>query len=202
VLPGLRPGAILTDVASVKGEIVRSVEAFTGAHSGVRFVGGHPMAGNEGRGIEAAAADLFEGTVYLVTPTPRTDPAAVARLADLARALGARAVEFDPDEHDRTVAVVSHLPYLVAAALVGISGGAARAAGPGFLGATRVAGSPIELWAQICRLNREPIAAALRAFRGELAALEAALGDDARFGAMLTRAREARARLGGPSEGA
>jgi len=202
VLPGLRPGAILTDVASVKGEIVRSVEAFAGAYGGVRFVGGHPMAGNEGRGIEAAAADLFEGTVYLVTPTPRTDPAAVARLADLARALGARAVEFDPDEHDRTVAVVSHLPYLVAAALVGISGGAARAAGPGFLGATRVAGSPIELWAQICRLNREPIAAALRAFRGELAALEAALGDDARFGAMLTRAREARARLGGPSEGA
>jgi len=202
VLPGLRPGAILTDVASVKGEIVRSVEAFVGARSGVRFVGGHPMAGNEGRGIEAAAADLFEGTVYLLTPTPRTDPAAVARLSELARALGARAAEFDPDEHDRVVAVVSHLPYLVAAALVGISGGAARAAGPGFLGATRVAGSPVELWAQICRLNREPIVDALRAFRGELAELEAVLADGERLGAILARVREARARLGRPSEGA
>lgn len=195
VLPHLSRDALLTDVASVKAEIVRSAEALVRPERGVAFVGGHPMAGNEGRGISAASATLFEGTVYLLTPTPRTPPAAVDRLSSLARALGAAPVALDPDEHDRTVALVSHLPYLVAAALVGVSGPAAPAAGPAFLGATRVAGSPVELWAQICRLNREPIQSALRVFREELSRLEAALADGDRFDAMLESARQARLRL-------
>ena len=194
VLPHLEAGVLLTDVTSVKGEIVRSIEA-AAASRGVEFVGGHPMAGNEGRGVEAASADLFEGAAYVVTPTPRTAPSAVARLSELARGLGARPMVLSPDEHDRAVAIVSHLPYLVAAALVGVSGGAGRAVGPGFLGATRVAGSPVELWTQICRLNQGPITEALRAFQSELVRLEAGLADGARLGAMLEQARAARVQL-------
>jgi prephenate dehydrogenase len=200
VLPRLRAGAILTDAASVKADIVRSADALA-LHGGATFVGGHPMAGNEGRGVGAASAELFEGTVYLLTPTPRTPPAAVERLAELARALGAVPVVLDPATHDRVVARVSHLPYLVAAALMGITGSETQAAGPAFLGATRVAGSPVELWAQICRLNREQILDALRAFRDELSRLEGALRNGDRFDAMLETARRARLRLGGPQPG-
>jgi len=195
VLPRLESGTILTDVTSVKGEIVRSIEPLAGPR-GTAFVGGHPMAGNAGRGIAAADAALFEGAVYLLTPTARSSSGAVARLSDLARAIGARPAVLDPDKHDRAVAIVSHLPYLVAAALMGISDGAEQAAGPAFLGATRVAGSPTALWGQICRLNQGPIAEAVRAFQSELARLEASLADGERFGALLERARAARTRLG------
>lgn len=198
VLPHLRPGAILTDAASVKADIVRSVEALRPESGRAAFVGGHPMAGNEGRGLGAASAELFEGTAYLLTPTPSTPQAAVERLAGLARGVGAVPIVLDPEEHDRTVARVSHLPYLLAAALMGITGPEASAAGPAFLGATRVAGSPVELWAQICRLNREPILDALRALQHELSRLEGALRDGDRFEAILEDARRARVRLGLP----
>jgi len=196
VIPYLRREALVTDVASVKGEVVRSVDAFIGAERAVTFVGGHPMAGNEGQGIAAADPGLFEETVYLLTPTPTTPRAGVDRLAALVRAFGALPIEIEPEEHDRTVALVSHLPYLVAAALMGATGDAVPAAGPAFLGATRVAGSPVALWAQICRLNREQIQLALRAFRDELARLEAAIGNGDRLDALLEAARDARRRLG------
>ena len=196
VLPLLTHGALLTDVASVKSEIVRSVEPLVRPNSGVSFLGGHPMAGNEGRGIGAASADLFEGTNYLITPTARTAPAAVERLSEFARALGATPLVMDPAEHDRVVALVSHLPYLIAAALMAVaSGGAERAAGPSFLGATRVAGSSIDMWTQICRLNSEAITHAVKAFRSRLGELEGALEDPERLGAMLARAGEARAEV-------
>jgi prephenate dehydrogenase len=198
VLPHLRSGAILTDAASVKADIVRSVDALSSAGGRAAFVGGHPMAGNEGRGLEAASAELFEGTAYLLTPTPSTPREAVERLVGLARGVGAVPIILDPEEHDRTVARVSHLPYLLAAALMGITGQAASAAGPAFLGATRVAGSPVQLWAQICRLNREPILDALRALQHELSRLEGALRDGDRFEAILEDARQARLRLGLP----
>jgi prephenate dehydrogenase len=196
VIPHLRPGAVLTDVASVKAEIVQSIDALVAPARDVTFVGGHPMAGNEGQGIEAADRHLFEGTVYLLTPAPTTPRPAVDRLAELARGIGAVPVEMAPDQHDRAVALVSHLPYLVAAALMGATGDAAPAVGPAFLGATRVAGSPVALWTQICRLNRGQIREALRAFREELARLEAAIGDGDRLQALLEAARAARRRLG------
>ena len=194
-IPHLRPGALLTDVASVKAEIVRSVDALVGPEGRVTFVGGHPMAGNEGQGIAAAEPGLFEGTAYLITPAPRTPRDGVARVADLARAVGAVPIEMAPDEHDRAVALTSHLPYLVAAALMGAGGAAIPAAGPAFLGATRVAGSPVALWAEICRLNREEIRRALDVFRNELARLEAAIEDGDRLDAMLEAVRLARRRL-------
>ena len=198
VLPYLRPGAVLTDVASVKAEIVRSVEALVPSQGRVMFVGGHPMAGTEGRGVAAASATLFEGTAYLLTPTPRTDPGAVERVSSLARAVGAMPVTLTPEDHDRAVALVSHLPYLISVALMGVAQNATQAVGPAFLGATRVARSPVELWAQICRLNREPILGALRGFREELARLEAALLGGDRLDTMLEGARKARLRLTEP----
>lgn len=200
VLPFLGAGAIVTDVASVKAEIVREIDTALDPGQGVAFVGGHPMAGNEGRGVAAASADLFEGSVYLVTRTPRTDAAAVERIATLARALGARPMVLDPEAHDRAVARVSHLPYLLAAALMGAAETETAAAGPSFLGATRVAGSPVPMWAQICRLNRQEIVDALRAFRGELDRLETALADGGDLGAVLEDARRARLKLSPRSE--
>ena len=195
VLPYLGADTVVTDVASVKGAIVREIEGALDPNQGVMFVGGHPMAGNEGRGIAAASEDLFEGSVYLVTRTPKTDPAAADRITALARSLGARPIVMDPAAHDRAVARVSHLPYLLAAALMGAAEGETAAAGPSFLGATRVAGSPVSMWAQICRLNRREIVAALRAFRGRLDRLENALEDGAGLDALLDDAREARLKL-------
>ncbi|HLW61202.1 MAG TPA: prephenate dehydrogenase [bacterium] len=197
VAPHLPAGALLTDVASVKAAIVSGIEAGVGTRGEVAFVGGHPMAGNEGRGVDAAEPGLFAGTAYLLTPTSRTPRAGVERLAQLARALGAVPMEMSPEEHDRTVARVSHLPYLVAAALMGAVGGAGPAAGPSLRGATRVAASPVAMWAQICRLNRAPIQEALRVFRQELDRLEAALADERRLDTLLEAARETRLRLGG-----
>jgi prephenate dehydrogenase len=195
----LRTEAVVTDVASVKAEIVRAASRLLPAEGGPVFVGGHPMAGNEGQGITAADPDLFEQTAYLLTPTPRTPQRAVDRLAELARALDAVPLVMTPEEHDDSVAMVSHLPYLMAAALMNAAGRAGPVAGPAFLGATRVAGSPVALWAQICRLNREPIQNALRAFREELARLEAAIEDGGRLDGLLEAARQARLQLGAAS---
>lgn len=197
VLPLLRRDVLLTDVASVKAEIVQSVEALV-RPGGAAFVGGHPMAGNEGRGIASASPTLFEGTAYLLTPTERTPKTAVERVAGLVRALGATPVLMDPAEHDRTVALVSHLPYLIGAALMGVAARdprAPEAAGPAFLGATRVASSPVELWAQICRINRDSILQVLGMFREELSRLEAALAGGRPLDTMLEAARRARLRL-------
>ena len=196
VRPNLRSEAIVTDVASVKTEIVRGAGGVLPPQGGAVFVGGHPMAGNEGQGVTAADPDLFEQTSYLLTPTAQTPQAAVERLAELARALGAAPLVMTPEEHDESVAMVSHLPYLVAAALMSAAVHAGPVAGPAFLGATRVAGSPVALWAQICRLNRQPIQTALHAFREELARLEAAIEDGERLDGLLEAARRARLRLG------
>jgi prephenate dehydrogenase len=195
VLPYLRAGAIVTDVASVKGEIVRGIESALEPGGGVAFVGGHPMAGNEGRGVSSASPNLFEGAGYIITRTPRTDAEAGERIVALAHAVGARPMVMDPDAHDRTVARVSHLPYLLAAALMAAAADETAAAGPSFLGATRVAGSPVPMWAQICRLNRQEIVDALRAFRGRLDRLERALADGTDLDALLEDARQARLKL-------
>lgn len=195
VIPYLRAGAIVTDVASVKGEIVRGIEAALDPGGGIAFVGGHPMAGNEGRGVSAASPNLFEGAVYILTRTARTDGEAAERLVALARAVGARPMVMNPDAHDRAVARVSHLPYLLAAALMGAAAEETAAAGPSFLGATRVAGSPVPMWAQICRLNRQEIVDALRAFRGKLDRLETALADGSDLDALLEDARQARLKM-------
>ena len=104
------PGTVVTDVGSVKGPLVASID-----HPS--FVGGHPMAGSEQVGIEGAAADLFVGATWVLTPTASTDPDAYARLRAVLADIGADVVALDPDRHDSLVAVVSHVPHLTAATL-------------------------------------------------------------------------------------
>jgi prephenate dehydrogenase len=141
------------------------------------------MAGSERSGVEAADPDLFEGAVWALTPTESTDPGALARVRALAEAVGARARTLSPDEHDRAVAITSHLPHVLAYALSALAAAEAEqnpslyalAAGS-FASATRVAASPPELWRDVALTNREALAAALRAYRADLDRVLAALG--------------------------
>ncbi len=170
----LRPGAVLIDVASVKGPIVSAVEPALPA--GVRFVGGHPIAGSEGRGFTAADPALLDGRPFVLTPTPRTAPEAVAIMQDVVTRLGMRPVLLDPVQHDELVAQISHLPYLLSVALHRAAAGDAQAiGGRAFADMTRIARSPSAMWAAICRENRAAILRALASFEGELGRLRRAL---------------------------
>ena len=171
------PGTLVTDVASVKGPIVASLEKVFNRAGGPVFVGAHPMAGSEKTGVENARADLYQGAVCAITATRRTPLARVAQTADFWKSVGARTLVIDPDTHDRAVAVVSHLPHLIADALV-LSAGQWRnadgtdllkelAAGS-FRDATRVAGADPQLWRGIFRLNDRAVRRAVRLFSKNL----------------------------------
>ena len=164
----MRPGAVLTDVGSVKAPIVAAVNS--ALPPAVRFVGGHPMAGSEGQGITGADAALLIDRPFILTPTSRTAPEAVAAMQDVVTRIGMRPVVLDPVQHDELVAQVSHLPYLVSLALLRAAADDARAvAGPALDEMTRVAQSPPALWTEICRQNREAILRALTRYEVELA---------------------------------
>ncbi|MHB9058729.1 MAG: prephenate dehydrogenase [Bacillota bacterium] len=193
---GARPGAVFTDVAGFKGGLSEAVVGRLPA--GVAYVGGHPMAGSERSGLAAADPALFHGAVYAVTGRVG-DPAAEA-VAGLARNVGARPFYVDPAVHDRAVATISHLPYLLAVGLCL----AAEAAGPAaaelaagaFRDATRVAGGPPEVGRGMCLANAVEVARAWAELRTTVDGLVAdlALGDDDRY----ERARAFRKGLGGP----
>jgi prephenate dehydrogenase len=172
--PHCAPGTLLTDAGSTKATIVAQVEERL--PQGINFVGSHPLAGSEKRGPEHASADLFQGRVTIVTPTVSTGADAVARTAEFWQALGARVVFMDPREHDRALALTSHLPHLVAAALAGILPEERQAlTGTGFRDTTRVAGGDPALWTAIFEHNRAPVLAALDRLDDRLAKLRAAL---------------------------
>lgn len=184
--PHLRPGAVVTDVGSTKGVLMRRLQPLLPAHADL--VGGHPMAGSERGGVLAAREDLFEGAIWVLSRTPRTRAENLERLAELARRVGATPVEMDPDRHDEAVARISHLPHVVAAGLAEAAG-----AGPvptellrllaagGFRSTTRIASSPPEMWRDICLTNPGAILASLGDFEAALGrfrqALEAGDGD-------------------------
>jgi prephenate dehydrogenase len=155
---------VVTDVGSVKGPIGREADRL-----GVAFVGGHPMAGNERAGFDAASADLFRDRAWILCPGRAASPRAVAVVRGLARAVGARPVRMRPADHDRTVAFLSHLPQLVAWALADaaredeVARRFLRVAGPGFAGMTRLAASPPALWRQILGQNRRETRRAITA---------------------------------------
>ncbi|HEY3246708.1 MAG TPA: prephenate dehydrogenase/arogenate dehydrogenase family protein, partial [bacterium] len=173
----MREGAILTDVASTKQHIVAELD--TGLPGGVRYVGGHPMAGSAGHGPASADAALLSGRPYLLTPTSRTDPDALQTMRGLVERLGMHPVLLTPADHDTLVAQVSHMPYLVAvAAINAASADALPLHGPAFADVARVAASPTDLWVDICRTNRTAIKRALDGFRRELDRLERALDED------------------------
>jgi prephenate dehydrogenase len=166
---------ILTDVGSVKAPVVASLERIAPP---VRFVGGHPMAGNEGSGIEAADPAFLRGRPYVITPTGFTDRQAVTQLADVVRAIGMTPLVMQPEVHDRLAALTSHMPYLVACAAV-LSAAAEPESlgvgGPTFEGFARIARSPVTLWGVITRMNRDEVLRALREFRGRLDDIEKSL---------------------------
>jgi prephenate dehydrogenase len=153
-------GAALLDTGSARGPITPALLA--AAARGVRAVGGHPIAGSEGRGLNAARADLFERSTFALLPARGAVPAIVRALV---RDLGARALLVSPADHDRALARTSHLPYLVSRALAGVGRDAQRRglSGPGFRGMTRLASSDPRVSLAYCRANRREIAAAWRA---------------------------------------
>jgi prephenate dehydrogenase len=176
----LEPGAIVTDVGSVKGEIARQGHAALKGGP-AHFVGSHPMAGSEKTGWRHGVADLFEGRTCFVTPLRSTDPKAVAVAAKFWADLGGKVVNVDPAAHDRIVAHISHLPQVVASALCSFLASENQSwrdyAGGGLRDTTRIAGSDPELWRTILDQNRSEVLTAVQGFQAELARLEKALVD-------------------------
>jgi prephenate dehydrogenase len=168
-------GAALLDTGSARGPLTPALAR--AAARGVRAVGGHPIAGNEGRGIAAARADLFERSTFALLPVRGAVPAIVRVMV---RDLGARALLVSPADHDRALARTSHLPYLVARALAGVGRKADRRglSGPGFRGMTRLAASDPRVSLAYCRANRREIAAAWRALSDALAREVKGLGKE------------------------
>jgi prephenate dehydrogenase len=167
--PHLQKGAIVSDVGSTKMQIMAEAHALM--PPGTHFIGGHPMAGSERSGVEAADPLLFSDRVYVLCPYPDTPPEALLSLMDLVESLMARPITIDPEEHDRIMAMVSHLPQLIAVALMN----AAQAedathtmlevlAGRGFLDMTRLAASDYGVWAGILEGNHQSIMDAIARF--------------------------------------
>lgn len=198
---------IITDTSSLKTKLVPEVEDLLASSGTVpaRFIGGHPMAGSEQSGPEAADGSLFQGATWVLTPTATTDDAALRRLSGFLSGLGARVLMVSPERHDRLVAVVSHLPQVAASCLADMAGDAVATsgqallalAGGGFRDTTRVAASDPELWVGILEGNREAVLDALAAYRSRLDELGSALqrGDVDALRSQLQRASEARRQL-------
>ena len=196
-VPAMKPGAVLTDVGSVKQAICDHVQGVLARHpdAGVRFVGAHPLAGSEQRGIDAARPDLFGNAVCVLTPTEETDAGAIESIRSMWQTVGCRILEYPPDVHDRLLAEVSHLPHMVASCLVNAaSQDALGLAATGFLDTTRVASGDAALWRDICLLNRRALAHALETFAEELQrfADKVATGDAETLMAFLAAAKERR----------
>jgi len=194
LLPHVRAGTIVTDVGSVKGDVVAAMAEVLPADR--PFVGAHPIAGSERAGAGAADVELFHGAPCVVTPTAATPRAAVARVRALWEGVGARVHEMSPAAHDRALAYVSHLPHVVAYALVRALDDAQLAAlsGGSWRDATRVAESKPELWCDILLANAEAVIAATDAFAAQLTALRAAVvaGDASALTALLEQATAAK----------
>jgi prephenate dehydrogenase len=173
----LAQGAIVTDVGSTKRSIVEAAEA--ALPRAVHFVGSHPMAGSERRGVQFARADLFERAVCITTPTPRTNESALAKVEAFWQLLGMRTTRLSPDAHDRLLADVSHLPHVVAAALVAMQDDPAFGlCGKGFLDVTRIAGGDAGLWRDILLDNRDNVRRSIRRLGEHMRRLEALLETD------------------------
>ncbi len=157
----------------MKSEIVKILEPMM--PEGVSFVAGHPIAGKECPGFDAATPDLFKNAKFIITPTARTDKDAQARITALWKSVEARIVIMSPEEHDRIYAAVSHLPHVVAYALVNsimdMKGDILENGGKGLKDTTRIALSPTELWRDICKLNRTEILDSLKTFSFSLSGM-------------------------------
>ena len=168
---------LITDAGSTKQTIVAALDS--GLPRGCRFLGSHPLAGSEKAGATNASADLFEGRVAILTPTKNTRAEDFDLLEEFWQSLGSVVVQMTPEEHDRALALTSHLPHAAAAALaLTVPEQYFRLTGPGLLDTTRVAAGDPALWRQILSFNRGNVLAALEQFGAKLTALHAAIRDN------------------------
>ncbi len=166
----LHKGAIVTDVGSVKGSLVYDLEATM--PEGIHFVGAHPIAGNDRSGIDAANDSLFEGAKCIITPTENTDKVSLSTVSEIWERFGSRTITLSPERHDIIFSTISHLPHIVAYALVNTVEDVNREffayGGSGFLDTTRIAMSSPEIWRDICILNKENILSHINTFKNKL----------------------------------
>ena len=203
--PRLSRAAIVTDVGSVKGRLVTRLEALVS--DDIAVVGGHPIAGKEKSGVDAATLDLFRGARCILTPTPRTNPDALAKIRRLWEYTGAQVSEMDPDLHDRVLGAVSHLPHIVAYALVNAVAAIQESqtpeldlqafSGGGYRDTTRIAASSAEMWRDICLWNRDNLVDQLDQYLCCLETFKALIksGDGEGLFREIERAKRVRERL-------
>jgi prephenate dehydrogenase len=197
--PMLEDGTVVTDAGSTKGDVVAAARAALGARIG-QFVPGHPIAGRESNGPDAALAGLFRGKKVVLTPLPDNAPADVERVAAAWRLCGAVIHQLSPQEHDKVFAAVSHLPHLLAYALVDDIAAKPHAdllfqyAASGFRDFTRIAGSSPEMWRDISLANRDALLGELDAYLAQLTKLRAQLAasDGAGLETVYAKAQHAR----------
>ena len=180
--PRLWPGALVMDMGSTKGDICAAMEHLPAS---IQPVGGHPMCGKETAGFEAAECGLYRNATWVLSPLPRTSPDALALAAELALAVGARPLVLEPQRHDRLVASISHLPFLVASALtaavaeVGADDSTVwDVAAGGFRDTSRVAASDTQMFLDILMTNRTAVLEQIDRFETQLGALRDLLAAD------------------------
>ena len=200
IAPALKPGAILTDVGSVKQAVIRDVAPHVPA--GVHFIPGHPIAGTEQSGPDAGFAELFENRWCILTPLADTDPAAVARLRAFWEACGSNVEEMDPAHHDLVLGITSHLPHLIAYNIVCTAADleevteseVIKYSAGGFRDFTRLAASDPVMWRDVFLNNREAVLELLGRFMEDLHALQRAIrwGEGEKLFELFSRSRRIR----------
>src|SRR5579871_1987588 len=203
IAPALAPGAVLTDVGSTKQSVVRDVGPFV--PGGVHFVPAHPLAGTEFSGPDAGFVELFRDRWCLLTPPPGTDPGAVEKIAELWRRCGSNVEQMEPGHHDRVLAIVSHLPHLIAFTICGTAddladesrGQVLKFAASGFRDFTRIAASDPVMWRDVFLNNREALLEMLARFTEDAQAMAKAVrwGDAAYIEDKVERGRKIRRSL-------
>jgi prephenate dehydrogenase len=189
-----KPDAVITDVGSTKAWIVKKIETYASGRP-IHFVGSHPMAGSEQTGVEFAASELLKDAPCIVTRTGRTARRAIKTVIDFWRDLGAKVTVMSPSDHDRSVALISHLPHIVAFSLAGaVPAKFLRYGAEGFKDTTRVASSDPNLWAGIFTTNKREVARSGRLFERHLRKLLNAVskGDNRKVAAILSGAKAKR----------
>ncbi|MGB3901379.1 MAG: prephenate/arogenate dehydrogenase family protein [Mesorhizobium sp.] len=200
IAPALKKGAILTDVGSTKASVIAQMQPHV--PEGVHFIPGHPLAGTEKSGPDAGFAELFKNRWCIFTPLPDTDPAALEKLSEFWRRCGANIDTMDPAHHDMTLAIVSHLPHIIAYNIVGTADDlqtvtkseVIKYSASGFRDFTRLAASDPTMWRDVCLHNKDAILEMLARFSEDLASLQRAIrwGDGEKLFDLFTRTRAVR----------
>ena len=200
IAPQLKPGAIVTDVGSTKASVIAQMAPHM--PKTVHFIPGHPLAGTEKSGPDAGFTGLFQGRWCIFTPLPGIDPAALARLKAFWEALGSKIDEMDPEHHDKVLAIVSHLPHIIAYNIVGTADDletvtqseVIKYSASGFRDFTRLAASDPTMWRDVCLHNKDAILEMLARFSEDLAYLQRAIrwGEGDKLFELFTRTRAVR----------